>query len=121
MLRQTDHVEAGGRRDAGVGIGEDVQLAAPRAHFLHVGLELFQQRVVRRHRDDRHLARHQGEGAVLQLAGGIGLGMDVGDLLQLERTLERNRVMQAAPEEERVLTLRELLGPGDDRRLQSEH
>jgi hypothetical protein len=32
----------------GIGIGEDIELAAARGDFLEVGLELFQQRVVGR-------------------------------------------------------------------------
>ena len=36
-------------------------------------------------------------------AGRVRLGVDVGDLLQLERTFEGNGVVQAAAEEERVL------------------
>ena len=54
---------------------------------------------------------HQRERAVLELARGIGLGVDVGDLLQLERAFERDRVVDAAPEEQRVLALGEALGP----------
>ena len=74
-------------------------------------LELLEQRVVRRDVDHRHLARHQRERAVLELAGRIGLGVDVGDFLELERAFERDRVVQAAAEEQRVLLAREALAP----------
>ena len=58
---------------------------------------------------------------MLQFAGRIGLGVDVADLLQLQGAFERDRVVQAAPEEERVLDARESLAPGDDVRLEREH
>jgi hypothetical protein len=58
------------------------------------------------------------ERAVLQLPGRIRLGVDVRDLLQLERALERDRVVHAAAEEERVLLVGEALGPGLDLRLE---
>ena len=38
----------------------------------------------------------QGDRPVLHLAGGIALGMDVADLLQFERTLERDGIAGAA-------------------------
>ena len=66
-------------------------------------------------------AGHQRERPVLELARRVGLGVDVGDLLQLERALERDRIVQAAAEEQRVLLLREALRPGDDLRLEREH
>ena len=94
-----------------VEIGDDVELAAAGAHFLQVRLELLEQRIVRRDRDDRHLGIDQRERPVLQLAGGIGLGVDVRDLLQLERAFERDRIVQAAAEEQRVLLLRERAAP----------
>ena len=58
---------------------------------------------------------------MLQLAGRIGLGVDVADLLQLQRALERDRVMQPAAEKQRVLLARELLRPRDHLRLECEH
>ncbi len=91
------------RLDRAVAVGDDVELAAARAHFLQVALELLEQRVVGRDRDDRHLRVDQRERAVLELARGIGLGVDVADLLQLQRAFERDRVVQAAAQEQRVL------------------
>jgi hypothetical protein len=44
---------------------------------------------------------------VLQLAGGIRLGMDVGDFLQLQCTFHRDRVHRTAPEEQRVVLVGE--------------
>ena len=40
---------------------------------------------------------------MLHLAGRIPLGVDVGDLLQLQRAFQRDRIVNAAPEEEEIL------------------
>ena len=45
----------------------------------------------RRDGDDRHLLVDQRDRAVLHLASGIAFGVDVGDLLQLQRAFERDR------------------------------
>ena len=50
----------------------------------------------------------EGVGAVLHLAGGVAFGVDVGDLLELERAFEGDGVVDAAAEEE------EVVGGGED-------
>ena len=45
----------------------------------------------------------EGVGAVLHLSGGVAFGVDVADLLELERALERDGVVDAAAEEEEVV------------------
>ena len=52
----------------------------------------------------------EGVGAVLHLAGGVAFGVDVGDLLELEGSLERDGVVDAAAEEEEVARCRKVLG-----------
>ena len=47
---------------------------------------------------------------MLQLAGGVAFGMDVGDLFQLERAFERDRVALAAAEIEHVARPRQRMG-----------
>src|SRR5450755_4840173 len=121
VFRQTQHVDSVAGLDLAVGVGHDVQLAAAGAYFLQVRLELFEQRVVGRDGHDGHPGIDQRQRSVLELAGGIRLAMDVRNFLELERALERDRVMQAAAEEKRVLLFGELLRPGDDRRLQRQH
>ena len=49
--------------------------------------------------------------AVLHLARRVALRMDVGDLLELERALQRQREMQAPAEIEQVLALGERASP----------
>ena len=47
--------------------------------------------------------------------------MDVGNFLELQRTLERDRIVSAAPEKERMLLAGKLLAPGNNLRLQRQH
>ncbi len=101
-----------------VAVGEHVQLAAARAHFLQVGFELLDQLVVGRDGDDRHVFVHQRQRAVLEFAGGIGLGVDVGDFLELQGAFEGDRVMHAAAEKQRVMLVGKALRPGFDLRFQ---
>ena len=60
------------------------------------------QRVVGREHDDRHVLVDQRDRAVLHLARRVALGVDVGDLLELQRPFEGDRVVEAAAEEEEV-------------------
>ena len=90
--------------------------AAARLRFLDVADHLLEHVIVRRDRDDRHLLVDERDRPVLHLAGRVALGVDVGDLLQLERALERDRVVDPAAEEQEVAALveplRDLLGHG---------
>ena len=55
----------------------------------------------RRHDDEDRLAGlDERDRAVLELAGGEALGVDVGELLELERALHRDRVADVAAEEQ---------------------
>ena len=103
VLGQVQDVDAVGRLHLAVGVGEDVQLAAAGAHFLQVGLEFFDQRVVGGDGDHRHVAVDQRQRTVLQFAGRIGFGVDLGDFLELQRAFHGDRVVTAAAEEQRVL------------------
>src|ERR1019366_1175658 len=48
--------------------------------------------------------------AVLHLAGGIALGMNVGDFLQFQRTFQRDRVVNATPKKQEVVDAMIFLG-----------
>ena len=52
---------------------------------------------MRRDHDDRHLLVDQRDGTMLHLAGGIALGMDIGDFLQLQRAFQRQREALPTP------------------------
>ena len=120
VLGQQDDLHALLAAALGVLVGEHEQLATARLDLLQIGLELAQQRVVGRDRDHRHVLVDKRERAVLQLAGRIGLGMNVGNLLELERTLHGDRIMDAAPEKQRVMAFGESLRPCLDLRLDTQ-
>lgn len=121
VLGQADDVQAFARADARIDVSENVQLAAAGAHFLHVRLQLFDQRVVRRDGDNGHFIRYQGQRAVFQFTGRICFGVDVRDFLELQGTFQRDRIVHAAAEEEGVFLAREFFRPGNDLRLQRQH
>ena len=52
----------------------------------------------------RHTGNNQRQGAVLQLTCRVSLRMNVGNLLQLQRTLQRYGIIKAASQEEGILT-----------------
>ena len=120
MARRADHMHAVGITEVAVGIGEHEQLAAAGAHFLHVRFHFFQQRVVGRDHHYRHVGIDQGQRAVLELASRIRFGVDIGNLLELERALQCDRVMQTATQEQSVLLGREFVRPSRDLRFEVE-
>ena len=77
--------------------------AVSRLDLLEVALHLLEDLVAGRQGHHRHLLVDQGDGAVLHLAGGVAFGVDVGDLLELERAFEGDGVVDAAAEEEEVV------------------
>ena len=57
--------------------------------------------------DDGHALVDEGDGAVLHLGRRQSLGVDVAQLLELERALEGDRIVDAPAQVETVLALRE--------------
>src|SRR3546814_3847037 len=78
-----------------IGVRQQDHLAAARRHLLHVGGGLLEQRPRGGADDDRHVLVDEGDGAVLHLAGGVALGVDVADLLQLQRSEEHTSELQS--------------------------
>ena len=77
MGAELDHVHMLALRELRALVGKDVQLAASRAHLVQVGLQLLDQRVGGRNGNHRHRRVDERERPVLQLTGGIRLGVDV--------------------------------------------
>ena len=114
-------MQALGAFNVRVGIGQHIEHAATRAHFLHIAFELFQQLIVGRDGYYRHGGIDQRQRAVFELASRVGLGVDVADFFELERPFQRNRVVAAPAQEQGVFALGEVFGPADDLRLQRQH
>ncbi len=93
--------DAMSRRSSLVGDGDHDPAA--RAHLLEVRDHLARTPSCGAMHHDRHVLVDQRDRAVLHLARRVALGVDVGDLLELQRALERDREVDAAPEEEEVL------------------
>ena len=75
-------------------------LGAARFDLLDVADHLVEQRVLAAERHDQALFVYQRYGAVLQLAGRVGLRVDVRDLLELEGALHADGVVDVAADEE---------------------
>src|SRR5256885_884119 len=69
------------------GNGDYARIAGATLH--DIADELVVRRRPRRDRDERTLGVEQRDGPMLQLAGGVALGVDVAHLLELECALER--------------------------------
>ena len=96
--------------------GED--LGPARLDFLDVGHRLVEQFLVARERNDETAWIDERDGAVLELSGGIRLGVDIGDLLELERGFKRDGVVDVAPDEEERAVAAVALGKIADLRVQ---
>src|SRR3990172_3025027 len=92
--------------------GDDA--AAPGLGLFHIARHPVVGAVPRSERDYRHALVDERDGPVLHLTGGIALGVDIGDLLELERALERDRVLDPAAEVEEALACRQVAGERAD-------
>ena len=96
--------------------GED--LGPARLDFFDIRHRLVEQLLVARERNDETARIDERDGAVLELSGGIRLGVDVGDLLELERGFKRDGVVDVAPDEEERAVAAVALGKIADLRVQ---
>src|SRR5439155_113412 len=109
------------RRDvpvARVGDGDDEAVARP--HLLDVAEHTLVGAVARHERHDRERVGDECDRTVLHLAAGVALGVDIRDLLELERALEGDGVLEPAPQIEEIARVRELAGEGHDLAVQLE-
>ena len=84
--------------------GED--LRAARLDLDHVAHGLVKQRRVCAERHNERAVFDQRDRAVLELARGIRLRVDVRDLLELERALQPERVIQIPADEEHGIVVK---------------
>src|SRR5690606_40167228 len=80
------------------------QNAPPAAcrNFLHIGDSLVEDPVMRGNDNDWHFLVNQRDGAMFQLSRRIALSMDIANLLQLQRALQRQRIIRVSPEIEHM-------------------
>lgn len=110
-LRHRQHSVCPGQHSLPVGLGGQGQDAgAPGLYLHHVAHSLVKQRPVGAQGDNRRSLLDQGDGAVLQLAGGIRLGVDIADLLELQASLQAQGIVQVPADEEYVVPSGEILG-----------
>ena len=74
-----------------------------RLNLLQIANSLIINIHLRCQHNHRHAGHNQSQGAMLQLASSISLSMNIGNLLQLQRTLQSNCIIQAATQEEGIL------------------
>ena len=78
------------------------------ADFLDIAVHFCADIVLCRYGDDRGLRRDEGEGAMLQFTGRVGLRMDVGDFFQLQCAFHGDRIVDGAAKVENIIRLDEL-------------
>ncbi len=101
--------------------GEGDDHAGARADLLDVREHLLVDGVAERDGHHRQVLVDERVRAVLHLAGRGPLGVDVRELLELQRTLERRGVVHAAAEMQEVLGLVVAVGQRADLRLLAQH
>ena len=72
-------------------IGNGNHRSAPCPHVFDVGENLVVRFVLGGNEDNGHVLVDQRDGTMLHLRRWITLGMDIGDLLELQGTFERSR------------------------------
>ena len=80
-----------------------------RQGLLVVDLTLFRERIPRGKHDDRKILVDERVRPMLHFAGGIALGVNIRDFLELQRAFQSNGEMDAPPEIKKVLRFRQVL------------
>ena len=96
-------------------------LAAPGLDLLDVAGGLFVGVIRRRDGDGRHLGVDQGDRTVFHFGGRVALCVDVGDLLEFERTFQRRGVVVPASQVDEVVRVGEDFREVGDPVVQAEH
>ena len=122
------HIRHGNRRQASLTCfgqaffaGKQNNISAARHHLLHVGHGFFKQGIVGGDGNDGHVFVDQCDRAMLQLAGGKSFGVNIGNFLQLQRALKRQRIHGRAPDKQGAGGRADLLGKLFDLRFAIQH
>ena len=86
------------------------QLAAAGDHLAGVAGGFIEQTIRRGDQHHRHTVVDQRDRPMFHFAGGIALGMEIAELLQLQRAFQSDRITSAAAEIEDVAGLRQAVG-----------
>ena len=86
--RHTDQIIRSLAVNIGLFVTDDDGHSAARLDLFNIGNRLFEQSVLRSDGDNGHTVRDQRDRTVLELACRVALGVNVGYLLELERSLE---------------------------------
>src|SRR5262249_6119963 len=81
--------------------GNGDHLAPAALDLLHIGEHLIVRHVLRRQADGGEAFVNHGNEAVLHLASGAALGVDVGDLFELQGTFQGHRIVVLAANKEK--------------------
>ena len=90
-----------------VPVGHDDDNTIAGSHLLHVAEDFLENPVASGQGHDRKIAIDESDRPMFHLACRVALGMDVGDLLELQCTLESDRIVETAPDVEKVPGVRE--------------
>src|SRR5689334_3905039 len=82
--------------------------SAPRLRLLNLADHFLVDSIADSNGDHWHLVINQRDWAVFHLTGWIPLGVNVADFLELERSLQRNWVVDAAPQVQEILVMGQL-------------
>ena len=97
------------------GVGQCDDPAAARFHLFQIAQRLVVHGVLGDQDDDRQVFVDQGDRPVFHLARGIAFGVYVGNLLELERALQRDRIVDPAAEVQKVRGVAVLAGEAGNR------
>lgn len=78
-------------------------ISAAGLDFLYIADKLFIQRLLGCDSNNQSTFLNQGNGAMLQLAGSISFGMNIGNFLQLQGAFQRSAVVNAATNDDTLL------------------
>ena len=90
--------------------GKRQHVGPPGAHLQHVGHGLVKQLPIGPQGHHQRAVLNQADGAVFEFPGGVGLGVDVGDLLELQGALQAQGVVHIAANKEHAVVVEILRG-----------
>ena len=88
--------------------GETHEIGTASLAFCHVADSFFNQLLLCQHADYQCTVLHKADGAVLQLSGSVGFGMNIGYLLHLQAAFQADGIIKAPADKENVMGMGKL-------------